>query len=109
MPSLQCSLCGTVQARSKEGRMRIWVQVFSSRERNPDFHGALEEHLRSVADPGVQIEVHGTRKGGLGEQFRFFQTIDTPDIIENILKMLYQMPGQVVRERAKQDYGIDLS
>jgi len=24
-------------------------------------------------------------------------------------KMLYQMPGAVVRERAKQDYGIDLS
>ena len=24
-------------------------------------------------------------------------------------KMLYQMPGEVVRERAKQDYGIDLS
>jgi len=66
--------------------MRIWVQVFSSRERNPNFHVALEEHLRSVADPGVQIEVHGTRKGGLGEQFRFFQAIDTPDIIENILK-----------------------
>ena len=66
--------------------MRIWVQVFSSRERNPNFHGALEEHLRSIADPGVHIEVHGTRKGGLGEQFRFFQAIDTPDIIENILK-----------------------
>lgn len=65
--------------------MRIWVQVFSSRERNPNFHAALEEHLRSVADPGVHIEVHGTRKGGLGEQFRFFQAIDTPDIIENIL------------------------
>ena len=66
--------------------MRIWVQVFSSRERNPDFHGALEGHLRSIADPGVQIEVHGTKKGGLGEQFRFFQAIDTPDIIENVLK-----------------------
>ena len=24
-------------------------------------------------------------------------------------KMLYQTPGEVVRERAKQDYGIDLS
>lgn len=66
--------------------MRLWVQVFSSRERNPNFHVALEEHLRSVVDPGVQVEVHGTRKGGLGEQFRFFQAIDTPDIIENILK-----------------------
>jgi Asp/Glu/hydantoin racemase len=65
--------------------MRIWVQVFSSRDRNPNFHSALEEHLRSVVDPGVEIEVHGTRKGGLGEQFRFFQAIDTPDIIENIL------------------------
>ena len=66
--------------------MRIWVQVFSSRERNPDFHEALEQHLRSVAEPGTEIEVHGTRKGGLGEQFRFFQAIDTPDIIENVLK-----------------------
>ena len=66
--------------------MRLWVQVFSSRERNPDFHQALEQHLRSVVEPGVEIEVHGTRKGGLGEQFRFFQAIDMPDIIENVLK-----------------------
>jgi allantoin racemase len=66
--------------------MRIWVQVFSSRERNPDFHIALEEHLRSVVEPGVQVEVYGTRKGGLGEQFRLFQAIDLRDIIENILK-----------------------
>jgi len=66
--------------------MRIWVQVFSSRERNPVFHEALEQHLRSVLDPDVEIDVHGTRKGGLGEQFRIFQAIDTPDIIESILK-----------------------
>lgn len=66
--------------------MRIWVQVFSSRERNPNFHMALEEHLKTVIDPGVQVEVHGTKKGGLGEQFRFFQAIDMPDIIENVLK-----------------------
>jgi hypothetical protein len=57
--------------------MRIWVQVFSSRNRNPNFHMALEEHLRSVVEPGVEIEVRGTKKGGLGEQFRFFQAIDT--------------------------------
>jgi hypothetical protein len=56
--------------------MRLWVQVFSSRERNPNFHEALEAHLRSVVEPGTQIEVHGTHKGGLGEQFRFFQAID---------------------------------
>jgi allantoin racemase len=66
--------------------MRLWVQVFSSRERNPNFHEALAQHLRSVVDPGVEIEVHGTKKGGLGEQFRFFQAIDMPDIIENVLK-----------------------
>lgn len=66
--------------------MRLWVQVFSSRNRNPEFHAGLEEYLRSVVEPGVEIEVHGTRKGGLGEQFRVFQAIDIPDIIENILK-----------------------
>jgi Asp/Glu/hydantoin racemase len=69
--------------------MRLWVQVFSSRERNPNFHAALEQHLRSVIDPGTQIEVHGTKKGGLGEQFRIFQAIDMPDIIENVLKCKY--------------------
>ena len=66
--------------------MRLWVQVFSSPARNPNFHAALAEHLRSVIDPGVEIEVHGTRKGGLGEQFRFFQAIDTADILENVLE-----------------------
>ena len=66
--------------------MRIWVQVFSSRQRNPNFHEALEAHLLSVVEPGVEIEVHGTLKGGLGEQFRFFQAIDTADIIDNILR-----------------------
>jgi allantoin racemase len=66
--------------------MRLWVQVFSSRERNPNFHEALEQHLRTVVDPDTEIEVHGTKKGGLGEQFRVFQAIDMPDIIENVLK-----------------------
>jgi allantoin racemase len=66
--------------------MRIWVQNFSSPERNPYLHKALAEHLKSVVEPGVEIEVHGTRKGGLAEQFRFFQSLDTQDILENILK-----------------------
>lgn len=66
--------------------MRLWVQVFSSQQRNPNFHEALEQHLRAVVEPGTQIEVHGTKKGGLGEQYRFFQAIDMPDIIENVLK-----------------------
>lgn len=69
--------------------MRLWVQVFSSRERNPNFHEALEQHLRAVVEPGTEIEVHGTKKGGLGEQFRIFQAIDMPDIIENVLKCKY--------------------
>ncbi len=66
--------------------MRIWVQVFSSRERNPHYHAALLEHLQSVVEPGVEVEVHGTRQGGLGEQFRFFQSLDTRDIIDSILQ-----------------------
>ncbi len=69
--------------------MRLWVQVFSSRERNPNFHEALEQHLRALVEPDTQIEVHGTKKGGLGEQFRIFQAIDMPDIIENVLKCKY--------------------
>ncbi len=66
--------------------MRIWSQVFSSRERSPHFHKALEEYLNAAADPGTRVEVYGTRRGGLGEEFRFFQAIDTRDIIDNILQ-----------------------
>ncbi len=74
--------------------MRLWVQVFSARERNPNYHEALEAHLRSVVEPGTEIKVHGTKKGGLGEQFRIFQAIDTPDIIENVLKCKYATGDQ---------------
>ncbi len=66
--------------------MRFWSQVFSSRERLPNFHKALEEHLNAAADPGTRVEVHGTQKGGLGEQHRFFQSYDTRDNIDSILK-----------------------
>ena len=66
--------------------MRIWVQVFSSKEKNPHYHAALLEHLQSVVEPGVEVEVHGTRQGGLGEQFRFFQSTDMRDIIDSILQ-----------------------
>lgn len=71
--------------------MILWIQVFSSRERNPDYHRALESHLRSIVEPGTEIDVHGTKKGGLGEQFRIFQAIDTPDIIENVLKCKFAL------------------
>lgn len=65
--------------------MRMWVQVFSAKDRNPNYHIALEKHLRSVVEPGVELDIHGTHKGGLAEQFRFFQTVDTPDMIDSIL------------------------
>jgi Asp/Glu/hydantoin racemase len=78
--------------------MRLWVQVFSSRQRNPNYHQALEAHLRSVVDSGTEIEVYGTKHGGLGEQFRFFQAIDTPDIIENVLTCKYAVDGNGKRK-----------
>lgn len=65
--------------------MRMWVQVFSAKDRNPNYHIELEKHLRSVVEPGVELDIHGTHKGGLAEQYRFFQTVDTPDMIESIL------------------------
>ena len=65
--------------------MRMWVQVFSAKDRNPNYHIGLEKHLKSVVEPGVELDIHGTHKGGLAEQYRFFQTIDTPDMIESIV------------------------
>ena len=47
--------------------MRLWVQVFSSRQRNPNFHEALEAHLRTVVDPFVgHLSIVKVMTGRLG-------------------------------------------
>lgn len=65
--------------------MRIWYQSIISPGRMPNYFRALQQHAQSVADPGTEVLVHGTRTGGQAEQYRFYEFWDTRDVIENVL------------------------
>lgn len=39
--------------------MRIWWQSFTVLDRIPDYRQALDAHIRSVARPDVQVDLHG--------------------------------------------------
>jgi Asp/Glu/hydantoin racemase len=64
--------------------MKIWFQTASSAKRWPELHKAFNKHLSEAGEPGVVIEVHGTKEGGLADQYKFFETLDTYDILENL-------------------------
>ncbi len=66
--------------------MKIWYQSGLSFERFKSYQKYLREYLQVVADPGVQIELHGTTKGGTGIEYRFAEYFFTREILENSLK-----------------------
>lgn len=66
--------------------MKIWYQSGTSLERFKSYKKYLQEHVQAAADPGVQIEVYGTAKGGTGIEYRFMEFLFTRDILENGLR-----------------------
>ena len=66
--------------------MRIWYQSGLSFQRFPSYKKHLQEHLLAAADPGTQIEIHGTTRGGTGVEYRFAEYFFAREIIENGLK-----------------------
>lgn len=65
--------------------MRIWYQSIVSPQRMPNYFQALQRHAQSVADPGTEVVVSGTRTGGQAMQYRFYEFWDTRDILENVV------------------------
>mgnify|MGYP001614125905 CR=1 FL=1 len=66
--------------------MKIWYQSGLSLERFTAYARYLREHLDAAADPGTQIEIRGTTRGGTGVEFRFAEMLFTRDIVENGFK-----------------------
>jgi allantoin racemase len=67
--------------------MRLWYQVLASYERMPNFLRPLQEICDRAASPGTVVEVHGTRWGGAGDQFRLFWNYDVREVIDNGLSV----------------------
>ncbi len=66
--------------------MKIWYQSGLSFERFGAYQEHLTEHVRKAADPGVEIEVHGTSRGGRGVEYRFTEYLFAREMIENGLR-----------------------
>lgn len=63
--------------------MRLWYQLLSSEKRLSNFIGATGRLCARAAAPGTTVEVHGTRHGALGDQYRFFWHYDVREVIDN--------------------------
>ncbi|MDN3567987.1 aspartate/glutamate racemase family protein [Paeniroseomonas aquatica] len=67
--------------------MRIWYQSMTRAEAWPAYAAALQRTLAAAADPGTRIEIHGiTRRGGIGDQYRSLEFIETIEVLENVAR-----------------------
>jgi Asp/Glu/hydantoin racemase len=73
--------------------MRIWHQSFSDLDRVPLYRRTLQEHGAKVADPGMQVTVHGLRPGTYGPdlapidaiRFRYIEFLNEAQICEAVM------------------------
>jgi allantoin racemase len=65
--------------------MKLWYQSLTRESQWPEYNRVLRQVLRSVADPGTEIEVHGiTKRGGIGDQYRYLEFVETIEVLENV-------------------------
>ncbi|MCC7425795.1 MAG: hypothetical protein IT557_02720 [Alphaproteobacteria bacterium] len=65
--------------------MRFWYQSMTRPDAWPAYSRALRGVLDRAADPGTRIDIHGiTRRGGIGDQYRYLEFIETIEVLENV-------------------------
>jgi len=63
--------------------MRIWYQLMASEKGMNHFVAATQALADKAAAPGTTVEVHGTREGAYGDQYRLFWHYNVREIIRN--------------------------
>ena len=66
--------------------MRIWYQLMSSEKGMNNFVAATQALADKAAAPDTTVEVHGTREGAFGDQYRLFWHYNVRHIIRNGLE-----------------------
>ena len=65
--------------------MKLWYQSLTRPEAWPAYTAALRRLLDNASDAGTSIDIHGiTRRGGIGDQFRSLEFIETIEVLENV-------------------------
>lgn len=64
--------------------MKLWYQSLTRESAWPDYNRALQKMLDAAKSPDTQIHIQGIRqRGGIGDQFRYLEFIETIEILEN--------------------------
>ena len=66
--------------------MRLWYQTFSRFAAFGQYGEALVRMIKAAADPGTQIDTHDLAKGGIADQYRYIEYLDTAEVIANGLR-----------------------
>jgi len=65
--------------------VKLWYQSLTRADAWPGYNRALRTLLDRVRDPQTVIEVHGiTRRGGIGDQYRYLEFIEAQEVLENV-------------------------
>jgi allantoin racemase len=64
--------------------MRLWYQSLANLELLPHYADALHAMVERYKAPGVTVEIHGTKVGGLADQYRYYEFLETKDIIDTL-------------------------
>lgn len=65
--------------------MKLWYQSMTLENAWPEYNATLRAFLDGIKDADTVIEVHGiTKRGGVGDQFRYLEFIETIEVLENV-------------------------
>lgn len=67
--------------------MRIWFQLLSSEEKMSSFLASVQRLVDRAVSPGTVVEVRGTTKGVIGDQYRLFFNYDLREVVDNGLRI----------------------
>lgn len=71
--------------------IKLWYQSMSRQQAWSAYSEALRRILDKVKDPDTEIEVHGiTKIGGVGDQYRYLEYLETGEVMENVQTALRQ-------------------
>jgi allantoin racemase len=70
-----------------EQPVKIYYQLLSSETRGREFIAAVQEQCNAAAAPATTVEVRGTSRGALADDYRVFQHYDAREVIANALRI----------------------
>ena len=65
--------------------MKLWYQSMTRAGAWPGYNERLRGVLDRAKDDGTTIEIHGiTKRGGIGDQYRYLEFIEAQEVLENV-------------------------